>query len=237
LNHKNGLLRGIRAIVFDFDGVILESGNIKTEAFLELFGDYPQFQAAILQYHLDNLGVSRYEKFEWIYRELLRQPLAAAEREWLGCRFSEIVLDKILSCPLVPGALDALKLFHGIYPLFVASGTPQEELDMIVRRRDLPEYFTGVWGTPRKKAEIIRSVLSRYEWRPEQVLMVGDGTSDYQAAVATGVAFVARDTAEQAERWRELEVARVADLRELPALLETPMVLGYENRPAWYEGR
>jgi phosphoglycolate phosphatase-like HAD superfamily hydrolase len=225
LNHKNGLFGGIRAIVFDFDGVILESGNIKTEAFLELFGDYPEFQAAILQYHLDNLGVSRFDKFEWIYRELLRRPLVAAEREWLGCRFSEIVLDKILSCPIVPGALDALKLFQGFYPLFVASGTPQEELDMIVRRRNLVGYFDGVWGTPRKKAEIIGSVLNHYEWRPEQVLMVGDGTSDYQAAVATGVAFVARDTPEQAERWRELQVERVADLRELPALLGAPAAM------------
>lgn len=231
MNHTNGLFQGIRAIVFDFDGVILESGNIKTEAFLELFGEYPQFQAAILQYHLDNLGVSRYDKFEWIYRELLHRPLAAAEREWLGGRFSEIVLDKILACPFVPGALDALKLFQGLYPLFVASGTPQEELDMIVQRRGLATYFTGVWGTPRKKAEIIRSVLKHYEWRPEQVLMVGDGTSDYQAAVATGVAFVARDTPEQAERWRELQVKRVADLRELPALLETPLAMNLAKVP------
>jgi phosphoglycolate phosphatase-like HAD superfamily hydrolase len=237
LNHKNGLLHGIRAIVFDFDGVILESGNIKTEAFLELFADYPHFQAAILQYHLNNLGVSRYEKFDWIYRELLQRPLPTAEREQLGCRFSEIVLDKILACPLVPGALDALKLFHGIYPLFVASGTPHEELEMIVRRRNLTDYFTGVWGTPRKKVDIIRSVLNRYEWRPEQLLMVGDGTSDYQAAEAAGVAFVARDTPEQTERWREWQVRRIADLRELPALLEMPMLAGYENRPVIYEGR
>ncbi|GAF78578.1 unnamed protein product, partial [marine sediment metagenome] len=32
----------IKAIIFDFDGVIVESSDIKTEAFRELFQDYPQ---------------------------------------------------------------------------------------------------------------------------------------------------------------------------------------------------
>ena len=39
--------RSPKAVIFDFDGVILESSNIKTEACLELFEDYPEHRAAI----------------------------------------------------------------------------------------------------------------------------------------------------------------------------------------------
>ncbi|MCI0395261.1 MAG: HAD hydrolase-like protein [Chloroflexi bacterium] len=209
----------LKAIIFDFDGVILESGDIKTQAFLELFADYPDHQPAILQHHLANLGVSRYDKFAWIYRELLARPLAEAERERLGCDFSAIVLDKVLRCPFVPGALDALQLLQPHYCLFVASGTPQEELEFIVRRRNLNGYFAEVWGAPCKKAEIIRGILERHGLEPEETMMVGDGLSDYEAAVATRVGFIARDTPEQQHKWCELNVSRVADLNELGLLM------------------
>lgn len=218
--------RLLKVIIFDFDGVILESGDIKTQAFLELFADYPEHRPAILQHHLANLGVSRYDKFAWIYRELLDRPLTEAERERLGCDFSAIVLDKILHCPFVPGALDALQLLRPYYGLFVASGTPQEELEFIVRRRNLNDYFAGVWGAPRKKAEIIRGILEQHGLEPEEVVMVGDGLSDYEAAVATRVGFIARDTPEQQQKWCELKVSRVADLSELGLLVGMPYTFG-----------
>ena len=46
----------VRAVVFDFDGVIIESGDIKTEAFLELFAAYPEHLPAIKRHHLDHLA-------------------------------------------------------------------------------------------------------------------------------------------------------------------------------------
>jgi HAD superfamily hydrolase (TIGR01549 family) len=202
----------VKAVIFDFDGVILESANIKTEACLELFADYPQHQDAILQYHLDNMGISRYVKFEWIYRELLQAPYTAADRDRLGQAFSDLVLQKILACPFVPGALEALQTLHGRYPLFVASGTPQEELDLITAQRDVAQYFTEIWGTPRRKPEIITDILTRYRLEPEQVLMVGDGVSDYEAAVATNIQFLARITPELADKWAEVGATAVPDL-------------------------
>lgn len=217
--HSSVPLGQMKALIFDFDGVILESASIKTEAFLELFAKYPKHQPAILRYHLDNVGVSRYLKFEWIYRELLGKPLTEAERERLGAAFSDIVLDKILRCPFVPGALETLQALQGRRLKFVASGTPQEELEMIVRQRGISNYFAGVWGTPLKKTEIIHNILKRFGRECDEALVVGDGFSDYQAAAEVGVPFIARDTPEQQQRWRELGTQCVADLRELCHLI------------------
>lgn len=215
LHNLNGQLEHVKAIIFDFDGVILESGNIKTEAFLELFADYPQHQQAILNHHLENLSVSRYDKFAWVYQELLRQVYTPTEQERMGSAFSAIVLDKVLNCPFVPGALETLEALQGWYPMFVASGTPQEELELIVKKRGLAKRFVEVWGTPLKKVEIIHDILNRYDLSREEVLFIGDGVSDYQAATETGLLFIARDTPEQHQQWLDLQVPRVPDLSRL----------------------
>ena len=151
-----------KAVIFDFDGVILESASIKSEAFLDLFADHPMHRDAILDHHIENLGVSRYRKFEWIYREMFCRPLDEEESRRLGESFSTIVLDRILSCPFVPGALEFLESLAPLTSLFVASGTPQDELNNIVDARGLKHYFREVWGTPKSKVEIIESILSRF---------------------------------------------------------------------------
>jgi phosphoglycolate phosphatase-like HAD superfamily hydrolase len=200
-----------RAVIFDFDGVILESVDIKTEAFLFLFADHPEHGEAIRRYHLENLGISRYLKFEWIYSELLGRAISEEEIRQLGETFSEIVLEKVLACPFVPGAMKLLETLHNRSLLFIASGTPQEELERVVDARNLRQFFTEVWGSPRGKVEIIRSILSRFGLSEEDVFFVGDGLSDYRAAVETGVGFIARDTAQGVD-WKALGAPTVPDL-------------------------
>jgi phosphoglycolate phosphatase-like HAD superfamily hydrolase len=220
MNHPPASLK---AVIFDFDGVILESANIKTQAFLELFAAYPQHQPQILAYHLANAGLSRYHKFEWIYHELLHQPFTPTERERLGTAFSAIVLDQILRCPFVPGALETLQSLHGRYLTFVASGTPQEELDLIVRQRHLAPYFNEVWGTPLKKEQIIQGILQRFNLRPAEIIFIGDGTSDYRAALTTGTGFIARDTPEMQPYWQTVNVQRIPDLHHLERFFAQPI--------------
>ncbi|MBI3090362.1 MAG: HAD family hydrolase [Candidatus Tectomicrobia bacterium] len=215
MNSQRVVGQELRAIIFDFDGVILESNSIKTSAFLELFASYPEHQPAILRYHLENLGVSRHAKFAWIYRELLRRELSAAEGEALGERFSALVLDKLLRCPFVPGACETLDALYSRCLLFVASGTPEEELRFIIEERRLGKFFSGVWGAPRGKVEIVETILRDFALQPREALFIGDGVSDYQAALRSGVAFVARDTPEQHEAWRELGVPVLPDLTEV----------------------
>ena len=206
-----------KAVIFDFDGVILESAEIKTQAFLDLFSDHPQHREAILRHHLDNVGVSRYRKFEWIYSQLLQMPLEKRESQHLGKAFSDIALGKILACSYVPGALESLEQMQGGARLFIASGTPQEELDLIVDRRDLRRFFTGVHGTPRTKVEIITMILAEFNLQADDAIFVGDGMSDYQAALETSVPFVARESPAGGVDWFALGVDPLTDLRELAA--------------------
>ncbi len=208
------------AVAFDFDGVIVESGAIKQQAFLDLFADRPELHPAILAYHREHLGISRFEKFEWIFRELLGRPLTRADSESLGRRYSELVVAKVMECPLVPGAADLLPGLSRRLATFVVSATPQAELESIVERRGLSGWFREVHGTPGDKAEILRDLMRRYSLKPAALLLVGDGLSDYRAADAAGVPFLLRHTPEQAELFHGLQVTEIRDLTELARLLD-----------------
>ena len=211
----------LRAIVFDFDGVVLESADLKTEAFIEMFAHHgAEVAAKVREHHLANLGISRFKKFEWIYANVLQQPLSEAQSQALGEQFSTLALDKILAAPFVPGAHEALQGLSQRLPLFVASGTPQAELELIIERRGLRGYFREVWGTPTEKPVILRDLMARFGFAAAQMLFIGDGLSDYKAAAAVETAFLARDTAALAATWREKAVRKSPDLRALPAIVD-----------------
>ncbi|MFQ5872486.1 MAG: HAD family hydrolase [Dehalococcoidia bacterium] len=182
----------IKAIVLDFDGVILESVDTKTQAFQELFRAYPKHQAKIRQLHLENLGMSRYEKFHIIYRDYLRKPLEERELTRLDEAFSQLVQQEILTCPLVPGAREFLQKYAARCSLFVVSATPEEELRGIVAQRGLAQHFQGVYGAPRTKSQLLRGLLAQFGWKPSEVVFVGDAVNDYLAAQEGEVPFVGR---------------------------------------------
>jgi phosphoglycolate phosphatase-like HAD superfamily hydrolase len=104
-------------------------------------------------------------------------------------------------------------------PMFVVSGTPGDELQMIVSRRGLGPVFREVHGTPREKPEVLRDVMARFGMSPAELLFIGDGISDYQAARATGVAFLARDTPPLHDQWVAFGVRREPDLVRLPDVI------------------
>ena len=59
----------IDSIIFDFDGVIVDSVHIKTEAFIALYSTYPDhIKNKVKLHHLENTGISRYKKIYFYFR-------------------------------------------------------------------------------------------------------------------------------------------------------------------------
>lgn len=180
-----------QAIIFDFDGVIVESGDIKTQAFAELYRSYgPEIEAAVVAYHKQNGGMSRYQKFRYFQEQLLHQsPLTPKEEQALDQRFSELVIEAVIHSESVSGAEALIHNAHKHIPLFIASGTPEKELQRIVERRGLASYFVDVRGSPQPKQTLIAEILKAHALLSEKVLMVGDAMADYLGAKANNTAF------------------------------------------------
>lgn len=183
-----------QAIIFDFDGVVVESGKIKTQAFAELYHPYGEdIVTAVVQFHTQNGGMSRYRKFRHFQEHLLsKPPLTEVEEKQLDIRFSELVVEAVIAAEAVPGAVELIRQQSGKIPLFVASGTPETELKVIVERRGLAPYFTEVRGAPALKKTIIAEILSAHALSPESVLMIGDAMADLEGAQANNTAFLGR---------------------------------------------
>jgi phosphoglycolate phosphatase-like HAD superfamily hydrolase len=206
------------AVVLDFDGVVLESLGVKGHAFRELFAEYPEHLDTIEQFHYDNAGMSRFQKFTWIYGELLGRSLSHAEMCALDVRFRGLVADAMRSCPFVSGAREFIDAHKDQEQLFIASGTPEDELRAIVSDRGLAGAFRGVYGSPRSKAELLRAIAREVEAEPAALLFIGDGRQDWEAAAEVQVPFVARVPPGGSASFAAAPVAVVGDLRELERL-------------------
>lgn len=212
----------ITIIILDFDGVILESVSVKTDAFRTLFSFAPEHVDKIVQFHQQNGGMSRFDKFDYIYRNILRVPLTNQKKQELSDEFSALVFKKIISAPFVTGAYEFIKKFHASIPLYIVSATPEQELRDIVRARNLTPFFRNIYGAPRKKAECISEIFTRSGISASDVIFVGDALNDLAAAQLAGVKFIGRVADSERNIFRNCQgVERViTNLNELSGFLE-----------------
>ena len=123
----------VKGIVLDFDGVILESNRIKAESFRRLFRQYPQHGDKIVQLHADHGGMPRFEKLRIICRDIIQQPVDDAGIAKLSKKLGELADEQLMTCPFTPGALQFLKTYSTRYTLFIASGTPEDEMQDLTK--------------------------------------------------------------------------------------------------------
>lgn len=180
----------LQCLVFDCDGVILDSVPVKTRAFARLVEPYgPEARDRFVMYHTVHGGVSRYKKFAWFFREVLGREITEEESAAWGRRFAEYALDEVRRCPLIPGVQDVLDAWRGRLPLYVCSGAPQEELNLVLRERRLDGYFAGIHGSPPAKAALLANIVRLAGVEPQATLMVGDAVTDRNAAEDVGARF------------------------------------------------
>ena len=177
-------------IIYDFDGVICDSVNIKTEAFVELYQSYGKgVQEAVKEYHLAHGGISRYEKFRYFQSVLLRESVNQQQIDALADQFSLLVKQKVIASKYIPGVIDFLKVNKG-KKQFVCTGTPQNEIEDIVEKKGIKALFDEVYGSPKTKIEIIKIILEKHSVSPKDCLFFGDAMTDYDAAKACSIPFI-----------------------------------------------
>ena len=145
----------------------------------------------MVTYHLLNKGISRFEKFRHYYENILKIPMDEEKLIFLGKEFSKIVLDEVIASPFIPGAMETLEELKRLnISSYLVSGTPDEEMLLIVETKGLSLFFEEVHGSPRLKDEIIIDLLHRKGYEPSKCLFIGDAMTDYNAAQKTGTCFL-----------------------------------------------
>jgi len=211
-------LHGLDAIIFDFDGVLVESVDVKTRAFVTLYAEHGEdVMTQVKDYHLRHGGKSRFDKFRHFQTEILgKPPLDDREVSELAASFSELVVDQIVAAPMVNGAQEFLDSCRKDMSLFVVSGTPTSELDEILKQRHLREYFIAIWGSPGTKSQHISELLREHEICANRCVMIGDSMTDYSSAVFNSVKFLGRVAGDINSPFSD-DVETFVDFTRLPA--------------------
>ena len=180
------------AVIFDWDGVITDSASVKTDAFIELFASAgPEIQNKIREHQKTNGGISRFKKFQYYMEELLHQKVSAIQLEEFGEKYSAMIRQKLLQTPFIDGVLETLAQLHHIkIPMFVATGSPAEEICELADIRKIKHYFTEIYGAPPAKELIIKQILEKYGFSPAKTVFFGDAITDYNAAQKNNINFI-----------------------------------------------
>jgi phosphoglycolate phosphatase-like HAD superfamily hydrolase len=209
----------IKNIFFDFDGVLAESVSIKTEAFRQLYICHGEKVAAkIVKHHIENGGISRFEKFK-IYQDWLGLESGPYKIKELSLQFSELVKQGVIDAPEVRGTLSFLKKFSKHYQRWIISGTPTAEINEIVAKRGLSEYFSAVYGSPEKKEEWINYIINKWNLKKKETVYVGDAVSDHTAAIDSEIVFILRETKENPTHFKNYKGPRIIDMTQLHNIL------------------
>ena len=87
----------LKGIIFDFDGVIAESVQIKTEAFASLYNQYgTNVINKVIDHHEENGGMSRFEKIKFYHTSYLNKMISDDEINELANQFSKLVVKSSL---------------------------------------------------------------------------------------------------------------------------------------------
>lgn len=177
-------------IIFDCDGVILNSNSLKVQAFYEAALPYGEELAKkLVAYHVTHGGISRYLKFKYFLEHIVPSHVSGPSLEELLHSYADIVWKGLLSCEIADG-LEALKLKTPDTRWLVVSGSDQSELRKILNLRGLEQLFDGgIFGSPDTKDDILTREFTT-ENIVHPALYIGDSRYDYEAATRANLDFI-----------------------------------------------
>lgn len=210
----------ITSIFFDFDGVILDSLEVKTQAFYDMYLPYGiEIAERVRQHHIDNGGVSRFEKFKLYHENWLGIPTDESKIYELANEFSQRVFSGVVNATEVAGIRDFLDANHTKYRMWIITGTPTNEIREIVKALQLEKYFVSCYGSPEKKSYWVEKIIREEQLNSSQSVFVGDALADYEAAIQNQVQFVLREHLDNENLFASYNIMRIRNFIHFQELL------------------
>lgn len=181
----------IKNIIFDFDGVILDSVPVKTQAYRDLFKKFDKKTVErMIEYHEHHGGVSRYLKVKYFFNQLLGENISDEDVVMYANRYSELTKQELSQKKyLIRDTVDFIKRNQSKYNMHVASAADHNDLICICKELEIVDYFKSIQGSPKLKSDIIKEILLENKYQNQETVLIGDSINDYEAAVKNNIGF------------------------------------------------
>ena len=181
----------MKNILWDFDGVILNSMKVRDWGFEEIFKNFDQeLINELLIFHRKNGGLSRYVKIRYFYEKILSKSISKEKIDKYAESFSVLMkMELIKSENLILDSLDYIKTNHQKYNFHIVSGSDQLELRFLCKELKIAQYFNSIHGSPTPKNQLVSNLLDTYQYDKEHTCLIGDSINDYEAAEYNEISF------------------------------------------------
>ena len=182
-------------IIFDFDGVLAETNDIRFDGFHSLFKNHNEdLVDDLIQYARLNGGKSRYDKIKYFFENILNETISNDKIYELALQYSQLVKQKVIYALPVRGSTEFLARYQSEFSFAIVSGSDQNELRDVCRARGIDRFFVEILGSPLSKSSNISHLVSKKEWKNELCVYVGDSLDDLETAKMNGIDFIGRNS-------------------------------------------
>jgi len=197
----------IRAVLFDFNGVIVDDEPVHFRLFQKVLGE----EGVPLKkedYYSKYLGMDDFDCFAAAARDAGKPKVEDKIHEMIARKSKYYDEEMAANTPFVPGVLDLIRSLEKKYYLAIVSGALRREVEMMLSRGKVRDLFSTIvaaediqHGKPHpegydKAMQILNrdSVASADMLLPAECLVIEDSIWGIQAATAAGMSAIAVTT-------------------------------------------
>ena len=211
----------IAAVVFDLDGVLVDSEHLwdraRRELVAEVGGEWGD-DATKAMMGMSSLEWSRYMHDE-LSVDVPPEQISAAVVERLERLYRE-------ELPLLPGARETVIALAATWPLGLASSSNREIIDLVLELAGLREYFVATVSSEevargKPAPDVYLAAARRLDVPPAECVAVEDSTNGLRSAAAAGMTVIALPNSRFPPSGDALRLAAavVSSLDELPRVI------------------
>jgi beta-phosphoglucomutase len=187
----------IKAVLFDMDGVIVDSEPLHHKAYYMMFDEVGIIVSPELYASFTGQATLEICKTLCAHFKLSQRPeeLVAIKRQHFKTLF-----DQDPDFDLIPGVLSLIQEYHknGL-TLVLASSASMENINRIFKRFDLDQYFIAKrsgadLAASKPHPEIFEKAAQASGFSPEQCVVIEDSENGITAAKAAGIFAIAFDS-------------------------------------------
>ena len=129
-----------KTVIFDFDGVILDSNRLKSKAFYEVTKSIDlNLSHELVEYNKLNGGISRYKKFGYFRGLCDKNTIVCPSVDYLCEKFKSYLLSEFINCNYDKSLIDLRPLSNCDW--FIISGGKQDEISSVLNHLSLSYLF------------------------------------------------------------------------------------------------